>query len=536
MATQWATFPVEFKGGVISNLSPLQQGINAVGSATILENMEPNRTGGYTKIKGYEKFSSTEVPGTGEILACKVVTSGRVVVGREVDADAVTAVSALSSGDEGKIAYYYGTGTSWTHIATGTQTSTNKARHVTFNFDGDDKTVFVDSNNYPMIYNSAGNTGVFKTASDDNMITDVLAAEHVAIFKNTGFYSKGNTVFFTAPYTVDNFNAANGAGSISVGSDITGLAVFREQLIVFTIDSIHKLTGSTAADFRLEPITRKIGCLNGDTIQEVGGDIMYLAPDGIRNLSSTDRIGDFAMDVASDKAYKEAEDVIDSTSEFASVVSRSKSQYRLYSYITSQTAGNAKGIVATKFSSQGASNIQWSTNKGIKAFVADSTYIGNTETLMFGNATGYVYEMDSGNDFDGDDIECIFETPYMPITDPQIRKTAYKLTLYTEPTGTMDLKFNLLFDFDSGADTRVVQPAMIPIGANSLAGAGGFAIFGAPASLYGTSTFGGKIKKVYTENLIGSFHTVAMRITDNSSNPPFTLDTAILEYRQNDRQ
>ena len=32
MATAWQTFPVEFKGGLISNLSPLQHGTQAVGS------------------------------------------------------------------------------------------------------------------------------------------------------------------------------------------------------------------------------------------------------------------------------------------------------------------------------------------------------------------------------------------------------------------------------------------------------------------------------------------------------------------------
>ena len=37
MATQWQTYPIEFRGGLISNLSPLQQGINAVGSATLLQ-------------------------------------------------------------------------------------------------------------------------------------------------------------------------------------------------------------------------------------------------------------------------------------------------------------------------------------------------------------------------------------------------------------------------------------------------------------------------------------------------------------------
>ena len=67
MPTQWSTFPVEFKGGLISNMSPLQQGINSIGSATILQNMEADRQGGYSKIKGYKKYSSSEIPGNGNV-------------------------------------------------------------------------------------------------------------------------------------------------------------------------------------------------------------------------------------------------------------------------------------------------------------------------------------------------------------------------------------------------------------------------------------------------------------------------------------
>ena len=62
MATDWQTFPIEFKGGLISNLSPLQHGTNAVGSATILENFEPSLSGGNTKIKGFNKFNSGLIP------------------------------------------------------------------------------------------------------------------------------------------------------------------------------------------------------------------------------------------------------------------------------------------------------------------------------------------------------------------------------------------------------------------------------------------------------------------------------------------
>lgn len=605
MPTQWSTFPVEFKGGLISNMSPLQQGMNAIGSATILQNMESDRQGGYTKIRGYQKFSTTEIPGTGTVLGLKVISSGRAVVARKIDAAAITAQQAtasvngattastsvvldgntgtiaegmnvtgtgisgsvtvstvtdqnniilssaqtladdtvltfqktgLQTADVNKTAYYVGTGTTWIHMATSAQVGGGKVYKASFNFDGNDKTVFVDGLNYPGIYNSSGNTMTFLTASSSKINTDVQGAELVTIFKNTAFYAKGNTLYFTAPFTIDNFSAADGAGSISVGNTVTGLIVFREQLIIFTKDSVQRLVGNTSSDFQLQPISDKIGCLSPDSVQEYGGDVMYLAPDGLRLLSATDRIGDFALDVTSDKIYKDSDVFLRSTTQFCSVILREKAQYRIFAYISSQPSVASEGLVATKFVPQGGSGVEWSTTKGIKAYIADSVYSGTAEAIMFANEDGYLYEMEQTNGFDGENIETIVETPYMAVTDPEIRKTAYKLTLYTDPTGQMDLKFRLLFDFDSGGDTRIAQPEEIDIG--STTGGGGVFIFGTPTAVYGGSgvVYGSKLKRVYNENLIGSFHTVAMRISSDSTDPPFTLDSAVLQYRQNDRQ
>mgnify|MGYP002697714245 FL=1 len=604
MPTQWSTFPIEFKGGLISNMSPLQQGINAIGSATILQNMEADRQGGYTKVRGFQKYSTSEIPGTGNVLGLHVVSSGRAVVARKVDAAAVTELQTatanvngatssstavvldgnsgtievgmyvtgtgisgtvtvstvtdqnnivlssaqtladdtvltfghLSSTEVGNTAYYYSTGTSWIHLITSSQTGGGKVYKAMYNFDGDDKVVFVDGLHYPMLYSTSGNTTSYLTSSSPKINTDVEGAELVTIFKNTAFYAKANQIYFTAPYTVDNFAAADGAGSISVGSDVTGMIVFREQLIIFTADSVKRLVGNTTADFQLQPITDKLGCISADSIQEFGGDVMYLAPDGLRLLSATDRIGDFGLDVASDKIYKDSDDFLTSTTQFSSVILREKGQYRIFAYIQTQDKGAAIGLIATKFIAQGADNIQWSTTKGIKAYIADSIYTGTQESIMFANDDGYLYEMEQTNGFDGETIPTILETPYMPVTDPEVRKTAYKLTLYTDPSGRIDLKFRLLFDFDSGGDTRIVQPEEIDI--DSATGGGGVFMFGAPNSTYGGSgvIFGSKIKKVYNENLIGSFHTVAMRITSDDINPPYTLDSAVLQYRQNDRQ
>ena len=122
--------------------------------------------------------------GSGPILALKVISSGRYVVARK-NASNFTQ-------------YYYGTGTTWTSMATSASTNGGKARHATFNLDGNDKVIFVDGTNFPAVYNTSGNTFDFfkNDGSGDTYdigTNDPSGAENVAIFKNTAFYSKGNT-------------------------------------------------------------------------------------------------------------------------------------------------------------------------------------------------------------------------------------------------------------------------------------------------------------------------------------------------------
>ena len=625
MATQWQTFNVEFKGGLISNMSLLQQGTNAIGSAFQLNNFEVNKEGGYSKILGFTKFSTTQVPGESEILALKVISSTRILAARKVNAAAVgatfldqshttvaTAVGnlnatfdssagtltnagtqaafaisgtayaagskilvnqqtttaqngiyqvttagdgstnwvltrlttfAFTNSDVGKTAYYVGTGTTWTPmvasngsttVAASNNTNGLKVKHAEFNFDGDDKVVFVDGKSYPAIYNQNGNYTSFLSSSSTNINTDVEGADNVVIFKRAAFYSKGNTVFFTAPFTVDNFSVADGAGSISLAHDITGMAVFREQLVIFTSDTISRLVGNTSADFQLQSVTEKIGCIDKDTVQEVGGDIMYLSPDGIRQLGATDRIGDFALDVASDKIKETFLDFVGGESQFCSHILRGKSQYRIFAYLGTRREASSEGLIATKVTTQGSAGIEWSTCKGIKAFVADSVYEGSTETLAFANNDGYVYKGETGSTFDGDNINAVFQSAFMPVNDPGIRKTFYKAVWFIDPFGTIDLDFNLKFDFESNTRNSIIQPDTI----NILTSAGSVAFFNQGfqfGSAFGHK-FGSLLNKIYPVNLIGSGKTVSLRIQDNTTNPSFTLDTAMLEYKTNDRQ
>lgn len=654
-----ATFPFEFVGGLVTNLSPLQHGIKLPGSARVLRNFEPSVEGGYQRILGYEKYSSTLVPsyaavkvhgsgqtGTTLVIAniykapsdghqltiagvtgtYTIATAGvsydstnkratltltTSLASSPADLAAVTFTSAtgtihgIAAWENTVIAaknsnVYYSTGTSWTQINVpsygttlvngGSQTGSSlivdgltsvpqagdtftiagvekvytvtadatvtsggatlainpslasspadnaaitwltaslidssKARFTKYRIATTEKIGMVDGQNPPMIWD--GTTFTVQNSAP----ADAFGAEHVVFFKNHLFLAKGDKLIFTAPYTDNDYTAANGAGIISVGSAITGLIIFREQLIIFSQRKITRLVGNTIADFVLQPITDNVGCIDTDTIQEYGSDIIFLGPDGIRLLSATDRVGDFGLAVVSKVIQKEVTNMISTSTSFASVVIKSKSQYRLFGYNTSVSTENAIGILGVQTEIDNTTAISWAETRGIKAYLSDYNYRNKVETVIFSNDTGYVYKMESGNSFDGSNIQAYFYTPYVPITDPSIRKSIYKLKLYVDPIGGVSMSANLQFDFD---EENTVQPE--PINLSNVTGA--VAIYGAVTATYGTSLYGSKLKKVFTTQTVGAGFTVSLQFTSIGTDPPFSLDAAVLEYTSFDRR
>lgn len=513
MPTQWQTFPVEFKGGLISNMSPLQQGLNAVGSAITLQNFEPSKSGGYKKVLGYSKYIAGAVSGTGPILGVKVANGEKVI--------------AVRKNGSNVSQYYINSGATWASLGSATSLG-GKVRGESFNFNGTHKIIFVDGVNKPAVFEDTTDTLSFLTVP-----SDVEGGNQVTNYKNHIFISKGSLLTFSAPLDEADWSPANGAGTINIGHEITGLIVFRDQLIVFSRNRIQRIVGSDVGSFELLPITTDIGCLYPDTIQEVGGDIMFLAPDGLRLLGATERIGDFGLEVASEPISKEALRFLNTSENFSSLVLREKAQYRIFSYIESLATDNSEGLLVTKFADQGAVGMAWGTTKGFKVYCSDGRYTPAREITVFAQDDGYVYLLESQASRDGSGIEAIYQSPFMPITDPQKRKTLYKLALYTDTQGSFAVDVNILFDIYaiSNYNSRVRSPTIRLESTSS-----GVFLYGASASVYGVATYGAELDKVYDTPLIGSGKTFSLRIEDSSTNPSFTLDTAIFEFREQDRQ
>ena len=475
----------------------LVNGASQTGSSLIIDGLTSTpQIGDVFKIAGVDKIYT--------VTATPTVSSGGTTV-------AIDPALASSPADNAAL----------TFLSTSRENG-GKTRFSRYNYTGTEKVAIVDGVNVPALYNGSQFTAL------NDAPTDVSAAEFVVNFKSHLVFGKSNVLTFTAPFTDTDFTAANGSGTISVGSAITGLIVFRQQLIIFTESSIFQITGNTIADFQLQPVTTDIGCVDKDTIQEVGGDIMFLGPDGLRLLSATDRFNDFNLAVVSKTVQKEVTDFITANTSFTSVVIRNKSQYRILGFNNNIGQANAQGILGTQMAGQGGEGMSWADLRGIRAYVADSRFYQNAETIVFANDDGYLYQMEEGNSFDGSNIQTTFATPYMPINDPRIRKTFYKMFLYTDPQGSVSFDVSLKLDFDQ---KNSVQPTKIDFN-----NATGTVAFMGAATYGSTAVYSSKLKTLFETQIIGSAFVVSLQYTSDSVDPPFSLDAITLEYTTNTRR
>src|SRR6056300_461865 len=479
MPDRWQTHSFEFKGGLITNLSPYQQGFQAPGSARILRNFEPSIFGGYRRVEGFSKFDTNSVTNTG------------VIRGIHHYSNEVYAVR----GDD----LFKSSGSGWTQVSDNATYSsggvtvggTGKVRFLKYDFDGTEKLMLVDGTGKP--YRFDGTTFEQLTS----LPSDTSGSKFAVNFKNHIFLGNGKNLVFSAPYADTDFTSASGGGIINVADAITGLIVFRDQLIVFSENSINVVAGSSVGDFQLKPVSRDLGCIAEDTIQEIGGDIIFLGPDGLRLFSATDRAGDFGLGVISKPIQTEILDLVSTSTTFSSCVIREKSQYRIFGYNSSYQPSAAKGISGTQLQD----GIAWNDLRGFKVYSSYSEYDGSTEYIFFGGDDDYVYRMEQGNTFDGVNITATFATPFVPLQDASLRKTLYKATTYVDAEGIFDIQLSVKYDFDQAGS---VQP--LPISLNNATGAS--VTYG--AGVFGTATFGTKQRAIYQVPITGSGFTVSL--------------------------
>ena len=339
-----------------------------------------------------------------------------------------------------------------------------------------------------------------------------------------GQSSNPQVVAYSTRLIPEDFTGSS-AGTIDVGDQIRAIKPFRNKLIIFCKDSIYQLSNLDSTPL-LSSVTKNIGVIDGNTVQEIGGDLIFLSPDGLRTIAGTARIYDIELSSISRKILPIfRDDVLPylSTITFSSMVIREKSQYRLYYYDSRKAESIQKGIIGTfKISSPGAAVYEWSETKGLPSRRIHAGTDENDEEVIYHASTdGYIYNHDTGNNFNGSNIEAIYKTPDMDYGDSGIRKTLYYIKTSIRAEGTNNnLKLLCRYDFE---DNDVPQPTELDIGALSNP-----AVFG--TAIFGTSNFGATLYPQQKSNLTGSGFTSNFKIRSTGTSSGYTVSGFYVDF------
>ena len=568
MADLSQTQPFAFvcEGGLVKSRSTF---IMQPGQALELLNFEPDIKGGYRRISGFRKYvnhivpqtssssekvlmtaffnnnimaargekiwtsastelslaiaSATGMTGSGTITVDSTSgfsSSGTIQINSEIftytgkTATTLTGVTrAASSTSAAAHAVDDAVSESWTVRDTG-RTSAGKYRFERFNYDGNDKIIVVDGANDPTVFNTS-------FTATDVTASSVEGAKYIASFREHMFYagmsSTPQEIVFSQPFDEDAFSSGSGAGSIKVDDTIVALKVFRSTLFVFCENRIFKVTGSSSSDFAIQPVTRRIGCINGDTVQEFGGDLIFLGPDGLRTVAGTSRIDDVELGTISADVHTLFDENIVDSSLFDSVVIADKTQYRIFFAKDGAAENFTKGVICV----MKGQNYEFSEMRGVKPSCTDTFVASGDVIIMHGGFDGYVYRQEKGNDFNGTAIMGRYRSPDLTFNDPGIRKHMQRVILNYEPESEIDADMFVRYDYEGKESSR---PAAYPLDSTDIV-----AIYG--TSSYGTPTYGGASQPLIRQPVEGSGFAVALRINDGGTTAPYSLKGFGLEYQ-----
>ena len=522
-------FTVACEGGLVTASNQVDL-LRRPGVATELENFEVAIEGGYRRISGFTKF--------GEGSATQPTGGATTILGVFAYADGVIATAGTNI-------YFSNDGITWLQInklsaGGGDNYSTFTGKSATARtgqgqcqfvlFEGADfdygEVIIADGANKPWAFRMEG-TGALNTRTfftEEITVDGTNGVKYITIHDHhliaAGVENNLNTVYYSVYNDPNNFTGS-GAGSVTISDQVQGIKGFRTDLIVFAENSIHKLINiNDSSNIRIDPITESIGCLSGYSIQEIGGDLIFLAPDGLRTVAGTARIGDVELGTVSKAIQPIMREVAENINNFqiTSIVLREKSQYRLFYSNVNAVASGQKGIIGTLR----PNGFEWSETKGLEVTEIGSGFDTNgVEKYYHGNNSGYVFIHDSGDDFDGTAILARYATPDYDYGDLGTLKTLHYLKVSIAAEGLVTPEVQVKFDYNSG---DVPQPASN----YSLGTVNPSSLFG--SAVFGTNIFGASASPMLRTPLQGSGTSNNFTVITNDSKSPYRINGLYVDY------
>jgi len=495
--------------------------------ATLIEEVTGPNASTSTSSSSFKTISS---------IAVDAATAGAIEVGTSADDNGICASQtpsgasnltingalassgAVSFGIATAGAITIGSGAGQYRPSDPTMTGVSKIRFEKINF-GTPKIVLTDGINPAATYDGSN----YIQITDADAPTDPkIAAEFQNHLFLTADPAEVSNLYFSAPTVETDFDPANGAGVINVGFEIVTIKKFRNVLYIFGTNNIKRLVGENSANFRLETVTSNLGCLARDSVVELGGDLLFLAPDGIRPIGGTNKIGDVNLETVSKNVQATVNNLItgETLDNLSSVIIRSKSQFR---YLFSTSGSN--GLIGGLREYQGQYGFEFGQLFGLECTCADSGYIGQTEFVIHGSSSGKLFQQESGTSFDTENILSIYKTPFVYFENPEQRKNFYSTSTYMKAEGSFNIALAVTYDYDN---TDIITPENFSMANDS---PGAFFDSGSNIAIYDTTDiYDGNPSPVESVSFSGSGKSIAFTYVTDDTNESHSIQGYTVTY------
>ncbi|MDY0073746.1 MAG: hypothetical protein RBR77_14030 [Thauera sp.] len=436
------------------------------GAAIDAENFEIAPGGGYSRIAGFERFDGRPDPHKAPPVAG--MNAEELAQSKHAEANARRAVIEAVPGSgpvrgvidfEGTVLafrdavdglsckMYRASVTGWQLVSTPSLLPAGRYKFAIWNFGGSAalrKLYGVDGKNPAFEFDGSTFTQL-STGMDDDRPT--LVAAH----KNHLFLAFGHSLQHSAIADPSTWSPVMGAAEIAMGDEITNLLVSpggstSAALMVTTKESIRMLYGNSSADWNLVTLSQDTGAYPGSLVAV--GSAFSLSRRGIAAVLPDNTFANFNVSTISDK-------VVAYLNRFAPALRGVTVSYLRNQFIYHFASGQA--LVAT-VSSQGVLGFMpLDYKRGFTCF-SSSSLIGGEDLILAGGEDGFVYRLNVGTSFDGQDIPARLWLSYIHFGTPRQRKRWRKAVPEVTSEGYGTFAASAMYDFADPA----VQPFNAP--------------------------------------------------------------------------
>lgn len=371
----------------------------------------------------------------------------------------------------------------------------------------------------PSLFGADGVNPGFELYEDDTFVwvytgTVPDVPKHVAVHKNHLFFTFGSSLLSSAIGMPHNWDVANGASEISMNDPITQLLIqpgdqSTGAMAVYTRNDTFVLYGTSSADWSLVPYNIGTGAFDytGQNLNQS----FVLDDRGVINLATSLNFGNFdtaALTLNIRPFIQQRRNLA-----VGSCVNREKAQYRVFfsdGYGLYMTMSNGKllGSMPVQFPNPVTCIVEGEKPDG-------------TETSFFGSTNGYVYRLDAGTSFDGQEIAANILLTYNHTGSPRVLKRYRKGSLEISGTGYAEFTFA----YELGYSTPLIsQPSGVNYESALIASYW-------DAVNWDAFVWDGRTLAPSEVEVNGTAENIAVRISSISDiYPSFTVNSVILHY------